>query len=190
LEIVAVTRIKRITAEIAKVVSFCQHVGITLQLVSEERESFLPGVWIEDGIVYCNPANLTCIGDLLHERGHFAVAPASYRGNLNGFLEFGPDYPPIMLPDGTENPEYRKWIDGCEQATIAWSYAAAVEIGFDPYAAFDQGPNQFEDLAFDGEWLSIAKSLAMHSHPGLECLINTGMTTRHKWPQMNKWLQN
>jgi hypothetical protein len=182
--------IKGITQDVAKVVSFCQVIGITLHLLSEERESFLSGVWIEDGVVYCNPAKLTCVGDLLHELGHLAVAPATYRGQLNGYLEFGPDCPPVMLPDGTENPEHRKLIYGCEQATIAWSYAAAVEIGFDPYAIFDQGPNQFEDLAFGGEWSSISKSLAMHSHPGLQCLINTGMTTRHKWPQMNKWLQD
>lgn len=182
--------IKGITQNVAKVVSFCQAIGATLHLLSEERESFLSGVWIEDGIVYCNPAKLTCIGDLLHELGHYAVTPAMYRGKLDGRLGFGPDFPPVMFPDGTENPEHRKLIDRCEQAAIAWSYAAAFEIRFDAYAIFDQGPNQYEGLAFNGEWSSIAQSLAMHSHPGLECLINTGMTTRHKWPQMNKWLQD
>jgi hypothetical protein len=190
LEIIAVAHIKRITAEIAKAVSFCQQIGITLQLVSEERESFLAGVWIEDGIVYCNPANLKMIGDLLHELGHFAVTPLIYRGKLNSNLEFKPDLLPMLLPNGEENPDHRNAIDGCEQATIAWSYAAALEIDIDVESMHNGLQMNFDELVFDGEWPAMCKSLAIGTHPGIECLINTKMTTKYKWPQMHKWVQD
>src|SRR5207302_344496 len=54
-------------------------------------------------------------GDLLHEAGHLAVMPAAERGALDG--------------DTGDN-------GGQEMAAMAWSYAAALQLGIPPEVVF------------------------------------------------------
>src|SRR5919202_4911006 len=89
---------------------------------AEVPDSFLPGLVLDRGGLLVDEARLLYPGDLLHEAGHVAVAPAWARPSMTGSI----DVPGL----DTSNLEW---------AAIPWSYAAALAIEIDPALVFHGG---------------------------------------------------
>jgi len=102
---------------IAKITAFLDKIGIPAVAGPIEEETLLPGLTVQGGTLRFDPERLAWPGDLLHEAGHIAVACPAVRGEVS---EVDPD-------------------PGAEMAAIAWSYAAALEIGIDPAIIFHEG---------------------------------------------------
>lgn len=102
---------------IAKITAFLDTIGIPVIAGPIEGETLLPGLTVRAGALLFDPDLLAWPGDLLHEAGHIAVTDPAVRGELD---------------DVDADP-------GQEMASIAWSYAAALEIGIDPAIIFHEG---------------------------------------------------
>ena len=124
-------------------------------------ESFLPGIEIERGALLVDEARLEYPGDLLHEAGHIAMAPAGLRSGLSGDIDGMPDL---------------------EWAAIPWSYAAAVEIGIDPALVFHGG-------GYRGHSPGLLENFRLGVPIGLHFLVDAGMTTPELYPRMQRWLR-
>jgi hypothetical protein len=100
---------------VGRIVTFLRAVGIVVEVVVLDGETFLPGVAVVAGALRVDPARLTWPGDLLHEAGHVAVGdPACPEGGVS------------------DDP-------GEEMAALAWSYAAATYLDLDPSVPFHDG---------------------------------------------------
>ncbi len=154
---------------------------------------FLPEVQIERNMTIRYDFSLLSDPlDILHEAGHVAVVPSLFRNDIAGDMEeamVGPSEEyikshPIMVPDESgipvEDPVIRGLLQCGESEAQAWAYAAAVAAG----AASEEAFSKLEHFA--DVWLT----LRMHSHPGINGLIASGMTTRPMFPHMIRWLQN
>ena len=105
----------------ARIAAFLVEIGIRVE-AADLPESFLPGVSPDRGGLLVVEAQLAYPGDLLHEAGHLAAAPAWARPRMSGAVD---------VPDlDTSNLEW---------AAIPWSYAAALRIGIDPALVFHEG---------------------------------------------------
>ncbi|MBO9561010.1 MAG: hypothetical protein J7515_20795 [Caulobacter sp.] len=100
---------------VGRIVAFLRRVGIPVEAASLEGETFLPGIAVEAGALKVDPVRLIWPGDLLHEAGHVAVSD------------------PARPDEGVSDDP------GEEMAAIAWSYAAALEIGLPPDILFHAG---------------------------------------------------
>ncbi len=96
----------------ATILAFLERIGLTVRREPITGKTFMPGVTIRDGAMVVDDEQLLYPGDLLHEAGHLAV----------------------MSPD--ERAACQGNATGDEMAAIAWSYAAALEIGLDPLVVF------------------------------------------------------
>jgi hypothetical protein len=96
------------------ILAFLDRIGIAVTLEPIAEDTFLPALRPRGGALIVDPERLEWPGDLLHEAGHIAVTDPALRPQLD---------------DVTGDP-------GEEMAAIAWSYAAAVEIGLDPAVLF------------------------------------------------------
>lgn len=101
---------------------FISEIGLEIIPVKISSKTFLPGILVENGRILVDESKLTYPGDLLHEAGHLAVAPADMRSSLGG---------EVALPG--------VWMDPVEVHAIAWSYAAIVYLGLDPKIVFHEG---------------------------------------------------
>ena len=159
----------------ARIIDFLRAVGIDVEsrdLAAEE--CFLPGIRLDRGrVLYDEPA-LTWPGDLLHEAGHVAVAPPEVRELLSGAAE---------VP-GVD-------MGRLEHAAVAWSYAAAVEIGIDPALVFHEG-------GYRGRGPRILATFGAGVYPGANLLEEAGMTATGPraealgvapYPRMISWLR-
>jgi hypothetical protein len=129
-------------------------------------ESFLPGIAIEQGGLLVDDARLEYPGDLLHEAGHVAMAPAEARPWMSGSLEDVPGLDTSVL----------------EWAAIPWSYAAALHIGIDPAAVFHEG-------GYRGRSAGLLANFRLGVPIGLHLLVDAGMTTARLYPGMKRWLR-
>ena len=86
-----------------------------MRLEEITQPTFLPGIFIDSGVLKVDLARLKYPGDLLHEAGHLALMDPVRRAAATG--EAGDD-------------------PGYEMGAIAWSYAAAVHLGIDPQVVF------------------------------------------------------
>ncbi|MGV3479988.1 MAG: hypothetical protein ACO1O3_08580 [Sphingobium sp.] len=102
---------------IAKITAFLDKIGIPAVAGPIEEETLLPGLAVQGGTLLFDPEQLAWPGDLLHEAGHIAIADPALRDEV-----------------GDVDPD-----PGAEMAAIAWSYAAALEIGIDPAIIFHEG---------------------------------------------------
>lgn len=100
---------------VGRIVGFLRRIGMPVEVVSLNEETFLPGVAIAAGTLRVDAARLTWPGDLLHEAGHLAVSD------------------PARLDEGVSDDP------GEEMAAIAWSYAAALELELAPDILFHAG---------------------------------------------------
>lgn len=102
-----------------KIAAFLFDIGIEVLATKLDETTFLPGVSVKKGKLLVDEEELAFPGDLLHEAGHLAVAPASLRAELSD---------EVVLPD--------RHPDVLEVEAIAWSYAACVHLGIDPGVVF------------------------------------------------------
>ena len=99
---------------------FLKKINIPFRLENITGEMFLPGILIKNGALIIDTFQLKFSGDVLHEAGHIAFAPAAVRSRLNEPIATQLDF------DAATH----------EMMTLAWSYAAAIESGTPPGVLF------------------------------------------------------
>jgi hypothetical protein len=141
--------------------------GIGIPVTSGELpDSFLPGLAIEGGGLLVDEGRLEYPGDLLHEAGHIAMAPAAVRPSMSGSLDDVPGLDTATL----------------EWAAIPWSYAAALEAGIDPAVVFHDG-------GYHGHSAGLLRNFEVGVPIGLHLLVDAGMTAPGEFPRMRRWLR-
>jgi hypothetical protein len=154
---------------LALIAGFLARIGIPLSAEPLDGEPFLPGIAIRDGGLVYDPNRLLYPGDLLHEAGHIAVTDPKLR-------------PGLSAP--SDDP-------GEEMAAIAWSCAAAVEIGLAPEILFH--PNGYR-----GASAALIENFSNGRDVGVPWLAAWDMTTEiHRarkhggvpYPTMQRWLR-
>jgi len=154
-------------------ISFLRRIGINTRFATIPEDSFLPGLSIEGGCIIINREKLLYPGDILHEAGHIAVVPAAERAFLNA-----------------ASIAQRKDREAEEMMAIAWSYAACIHLGLDPYFVF-------HEEGYRGGGNYIADNFNNKNYFGLPMLQWKGMTADEKnalrlnvapYPHMIKWV--
>jgi len=152
-----------------RILAFLAGIDIPVLIEALEEDTLLPAMTIRDGALVIDPARLTWPGDILHEAGHIAVTDPAMRATL-GELESDPAE---------------------EMAAIAWSYAAAIEIGIDPKIVF-------HDDGYRGGGGYLADAFTGGMFPGMPMLQWFGMTLDPRtakaqglapFPHMLRWLR-
>jgi len=160
-----------------KMIDFVQSIGIKVLFDTVPAEkAFLPGLYINNGNLVIDIAQLLYPGDILHEAGHIAVAEPEDR----------------LVMDGTlSNEDFNKSASE-EMMAIAWSYAAAIHIGIDPAIVLhENGYRKASSNILDAfnqsngfgvpvlEWLGMTRTGQNAINEGIE-----------PYPHMIKWLRN
>ena len=158
-----------------KCIEFLHIIGIPVCYGKLPGGSFLPGLSIENGCIIIDRETLLYPGDILHEAGHIAIVPAAERECLNA-----------------NSIEKRKSREAEEMMAIAWSYAACIHLGLDPYFVF-------HDEGYKGGGSYIADAFKEKNYIGLPMLQWVGLTADEKnapalhvdpYPHMIKWLRD
>lgn len=155
--------------ETGQIIAFLKRIGIRVEIRAVGEDSFLPGLAVQGGSLIVDPDSLEWPGDLLHEAGHIAVTDPAERAALD------------LVSDDP----------GDEMAAIAWSYAAAVEIGLDRAVLFHSGGYRGASRAFienfeSGRYIGV---------PLLACYDMTAephvarKTGEQPFPTMARWLR-
>ncbi len=151
------------------------NIGIETIPAKIDKETFLPGIFVENGKLLVDEMKLTFPGDLLHEAGHLAVAPAALRGQLSD---------EVILPDVN--------LDVLETQAIVWSYAACIYLEIDPRIVFHEG-------GYKGKSESLLFNFSLGIYLGLNGLEESGMAYSENkakeigvlsYPKMQKWLRD
>jgi hypothetical protein len=159
----------------ARIAGFVAEIGIEVAVAELPDDSFLPGVTLERGGLLVDEERLAYPGDLLHEAGHVAAAPAWARPSLSGAI----DVPGLDT-------------SSLEWAAIPWSYAAAVAIGIDPAVVFHEG-------GYRGHSPGLLATFAAGVPIGVHLLEAAGMTAGGPraaalgvppYPHMLRWLRD
>ena len=154
-------------------ISFLNEIGIETKFEKLDEPCFLPGLSIRNGSIILDKEALSYPGDILHEAGHIANVPAAERESLTA--------------SAIEKREQR---EAEEMMAIAWSYAACVHLGLDPYVVF-------HDEGYKGGGSYIADNFNNKNYFGLPMLQWKGMAADDKnapflnvapYPFMIKWL--
>jgi hypothetical protein len=159
--------------ELEQCIDFLHSIGIKIIAGKITVPTFLPGLSIERGCIIIDRDALKFPGDILHEAGHIAVVPAADRDTLDE-----------AAIGKRENREAE------EMMAIAWSYAACVHIGLDPYFVF-------HDKGYKGGGSYIADNFTNKNYFGLPMLQWKGMAldganaarqNLPAYPYMIKWM--
>lgn len=154
-------------------ITFLNSLGIKTIKEKLPPGCFLPGLSIKEGSIIIDMETLKFPGDILHEAGHIAVIPAAERATLN------------EITIGQRENRHAE-----EMMAIAWSYAACVHIGLDPYFVF-------HDKGYKGGGSYIADNFSEKRYFGLPMLQWKGMAADEKnatilkvqpYPNMIKWM--
>ncbi|HSX53667.1 MAG TPA: hypothetical protein VLG14_00075 [Sphingomonas sp.] len=155
---------------VARIVTFLEGIGIPVALESVPADSLLPGATVRGDTLICDPETLEWPGDLLHEAGHIAVSDPAVRASQT---EVSPD-------------------PGEELAAMAWSYAAAIDLGIDPALVFHAGgyhgggQNYLESYTRDGSGIGVP----MLQYYGMSAEPRQAETLgRAPFPAMTRWLR-
>jgi hypothetical protein len=160
---------------INKIADFLTEIGIAVIPAKLDAQTFLPGILVKDGKLLVDEEKLTFPGDLLHEAGHLAVAPADLRKNLSD---------EVILPGVN--------LDILEAQAITWSYAACLHLGIDPRIVFHES-------GYRGKSESLLFNFSLGVYIGLNGLEENGMAFSQRkaaelgaapFPQMQKWLRD
>ena len=135
------------------IVTFLNGIGISATPGAVPSSSFLPGVRISNGALVYDPAQLRWPGDLLHEAGHIAIAPASLRPTLNDGVELPTDIPHASEVEAT-----------------AWAFAALHHLRLDPSVLFHSG-------GYGGASPGLIDTFMLGVYPGSFGLSQAGMTS-------------
>ena len=149
-----------------RIVSFLREIGIRAEPAELGDDTFLPGIAVERGGLLYDEPRLTWPGDLLHEAAHIAVAPPAARALMTGDVAV-PGLDMAML----------------EKAAVPWSYAAALHIGIDPAVVVHAG-------GYRGKSEGLLRTFGFGVYPGLNLLVDAGMTTVALYPRMARWLRD
>ena len=144
------------------IVAFVRSLGLRVDEATLDDACFLPGVTLRAGGLVIDRTRLRWPGDILHEAGHLATAPPSRRESLDGKLTVTPAE---------------------EMAVLAWSYAAAVQIGIDPLVVFHEGGYR----GGGGQLAAQYASGLPPGGPGVPMLQWWGMTSAY--PAMTHWVR-
>jgi hypothetical protein len=160
-----------------RIAAWLRAVGIEVgEAALGEAATFLPGIAVREGVLLVDGARLTWPGDLLHEAGHIAVAPPALRPLLGGAM---------AAPPGADMAQL-------EWGAIAWSYAAALDIGIDPVEVFHGG-------GYRGHSPGLLRNFAVGAPIGLHVLEEAGMACGPRlaaergvpaYPAMLRWLRD
>lgn len=148
-----------------RIIAFLREIGLDVEPAALGEETFLPGIAIERGALRYDEARLAYPGDLLHEAAHLAVAPPDARGQMTG---------DVAVP-GVD-------MATLEVAAVPWSYAAALHIGIDPALVFHSG-------GYRGKSAGLLRTFAAGVYPGVNLLVEAGMTSAESYPRMLRWLR-
>jgi len=157
------------------IAEFLNGIGIRAMPARLEAETFLPGIMVKNGTLLVDEAKLLFPGDLLHEAGHLAVAPAALRETLSD---------EVILPDFN--------LDALETQAIAWSYAACLHLSIDPRVVFHEN-------GYKGNSESLLLGFSLGVFPGLSGLEENRMAYSEiksreigvlPFPNMQKWLRD
>lgn len=153
----------------ASIVAFLTEIGIPVIVEPLGADTRLPAMTVRDGALVIDPARLEWPGDLLHEAGHIAVTDPALRPTLRE-----------VPSDPAE-----------EMAAIAWSYAAAVELGLDAAVVFHVA-------GYRGSGPALAENFTAGNYVGVSMLDWFGMTIEGRratsdglpaFPIMQRWLR-
>jgi hypothetical protein len=162
-----------INGYLEKCISFLNEIGIETKFEKLEGPSFLPGLSIHNGCIIIDKEALKYPGDILHEAGHIAVVPAAER--------------PALTASAIEKREMR---EAEEMMAIAWSFAACIHLGLDPYIVF-------HDDGYKGGGSYIADNFVNKNYFGLPMLqwkgmaldeVNAAKQNLPAFPYMLKWV--
>jgi len=155
---------------LARITAFLRDIGLEIQTDVVDGATALPGIKVDRGVLFYNPATLKFPGDLLHEAGHLAVKAPAERQLASSNL-------------GNDPAE--------EMMAIAWSYAAILHLQLPPEVVFHPegyrggSPSLLENFG-GGRYLAV---------PMLQWLGLSYEEKRAKevgaapYPQMIKWLR-
>ncbi|HVE55199.1 MAG TPA: hypothetical protein VNB22_00115 [Pyrinomonadaceae bacterium] len=158
----------------SKIADFLNEIGIPVISTKLDKETFLPGILVKEGKLLVDEEKLAFPGDLLHEAGHLAVAPANLRTSLSD---------EVILPDVN--------LGVLETQAIIWSYAACLHLGIDPRIVFHEG-------GYKGKSESLLLGFNLGLYIGLNGLETNAMAFSERkavelgiapFPQMQKWLR-
>jgi hypothetical protein len=159
----------------ARIAEFLDGIGIAVGAAELPGDSFLPGIALESGGLLVDGTRLDYPGDLLHEAGHLAAAPAWARPRMSGSIAVA----------GLD-------ASNLEWAAIPWSYAAAVAIGIDPAEVFHAG-------GYHGHSPGLLRNFELGVPIGVHLLEEAGMTATGEraaelgvppYPNMLRWLRD
>jgi hypothetical protein len=152
-----------------KIANFLIKIGIEVTRTRLQRQTFLPGVSVDHGVILIDETKLLYPGDLLHEAGHLAVIPAQQRKQAQDNVS-------------------KKASE--EMMAIAWSYAALVHLGLEPWVVFHEG-------GYRGWSEALIENFTQGRYIGVPMLQWIGLTADEKraketgvrpYPDMKKWL--
>lgn len=157
-----------------RIAQFLISIGLEVRREHLAGKTFLPGILIKNGAIVFDEEKLRYPGDLLHEAGHLAVAPAAIRNQLS---------------DEVELPDFN--IDALESAAMLWSYAAALALEIDPRVVFhaDGYHGNAENLLFN---FSLGVYLGVNILEEAEMTATGANAVRRgvePFPAMLKWLR-
>ena len=153
-----------------RLVAFLRGIGLVVRPGRIPEQTFVPGIWIDRGVLVVDEACLRFPGDLLHEAGHLAVAPPERR-------------PTIVGDAGSDAAE--------EMMAIAWSYAAAIHLQLNPAVVFHSD-------GYHGDSAALIENFQQGRYIGVPVLQWLGMTydaiqaATHQvapYPHMVEWLR-
>jgi hypothetical protein len=143
-------------------------VGIDVRAATLDAKTLFPGLDIRHGAVLVDETRLVHPGNILHEAGHIAVTDPAVR-----------------------NAETLSPTGGEELATLAWSYGAALHLGFGAELVFYPG-------AYQGWDTSLIENFAAGRYIGVPLLQRFGMALDPKmasqsgvdpFPHMLRWVR-
>lgn len=158
-----------------KIAKFLNEIGIRTIPAEFDAETFLPGVMVKNGALLVDEKKLLFPGDLLHEAGHLAVAPADLRQALS---------------DEVALPEFN--LNVLEAQAITWSYAACLHLEIDPRVVFHKN-------GYKGQSEHLLLNFSFGVFVGLNGLEEYGMAFSEAksrengapaFPKMQKWLRD
>ena len=179
---------------LAPIEAFLNRIGLPVTRTTLSDDSFLPGVAVRMGQLVIDPERLGSPGDILHEAGHLAVAPARLRGRLDGNID-ACAAALIADPDLDVTEAEAARIARTEPQAIAWSFAAALAAGVSPDCVFwAQGYGGQHGGAPQLVMMQVAQGF----FPGVQGLVLTGLCSAPPpfgdpadpvpFPQMKAWL--
>ena len=156
-------------ASLDRIIRFLLDIGLQIRESELDQQTFLPGIAVDHGAILIDESKLLYPGDLLHEAGHLAVIPGDKRKQAEG--------------------DFSKKASE-EMMAIAWSYAALVHLGLEPYVVFHEG-------GYRGWSGALIENFTQGRYIGVPMLQWVGLTADERrakemggkpYPCMIKWL--